>query len=304
MAGEIELDTQADGFAREEPKGFIRRVEDFAIDNMRYLTIGASTSVVMMAAVLAMPEFRTMHPPPVDSTIGAHVTGSVSSRALVPQASEWQVVRKPIEVMALEAPQFEKLNSAYASRRNSRGDREDAIEWRSTVRGGAEARVALLRHGPDRSMAPSLFVDAARQQAERGVSVTRAGASGPMETKFGPVEVADMTFIDADGLAQACLVFRRAEAGEPTLSGWRCAAAGDAVERPEVACLVDRLTLLKSGDDQTLRRFFAEAEARRKPCPNARSTAGRKPTWLDHDGRPPAIRGVDGATGSIPRKNR
>ncbi len=70
-----------------------------------------------------------------------------------------------------------------------------------------------------------------------------------------------MTFSDVGGAAQACLAFRRlGEGGEPTLTGWQCAAQGGVVERPELACFIDRLTLLKSGDDQSLRRFFTEAE--------------------------------------------
>jgi hypothetical protein len=150
---------------------------------------------------------------------------------------------------------------------------------------------------------PSLFIDMSRQQAERGVAVTRAGQPGQLSTKFGMVEVADMTFTDASGGAQACLGFRAVSDGHsPMLNGWYCGAQGAAVDRPELACFIDRLTLLKSGDDQALRKFFTEAEQRRKPCPNARAQAGRKATWLDHDGRAPSLRGAEDTTGSVQQR--
>ncbi|MGL4239716.1 MAG: hypothetical protein ACRCTI_01255, partial [Beijerinckiaceae bacterium] len=203
------------------------------------------------------------------------------------------------------APQFERTPAVYGARRTARNDREDSLTWQSTAPGGPEARIALVRSAQPLAP-PSLFIDMTRQQAERGVAVTRAGQSGLLMTKFGPVEVADMAFSDAGGGSQACLGFRTAPDGEsPVLTGWYCAAQGAAVDRPELACFIDRLTLLKSGEDQALRRFFAEAEPRRRPCPTARASAGRKPTWLDHDGRAPAMRSSgDDVTGSIGKPKR
>jgi hypothetical protein len=222
----------------------------------------------------------------------------------VPSLPDWQPVRKPAELMTLTAPQFERAPAVYAARRSSRNDREDSLTWQPGAPGGAEARIALIRSASP-AAPPSLFVDMTRQQAERGVAVVRAGQSGLLATKFGPVEVADMTFSDAGGAAQACLGFRTAPDGDsPVLSGWYCAAQGAAAERPELACFIDRLTLLRSGEDQGLRSFFQEAEKRRRPCSTTRTTAGRKPTWLDHDGRAPAIRGADETTGSIGKPKR
>jgi hypothetical protein len=57
---------------------------------------------------------------------------------------------------------------------------------------------------------------------------------------------------------------------------------------------------LKAGDDKDLRKVFSEAEQRRRPCPSKAVTAGRKPTWLDADGKAPGIRGD--ITGSISLK--
>ncbi len=264
-------------------RGMLRAIEDFAIDNMRSLTIGASSALVLLAAALMLQDATSIdsHAPP--QTIESPITGSLQGQIRVPQGVDWQAVRKPIEIMALQAANLDRLAVTYGARRSSRGDREDSLNWQAATPGGMEARIALVRHG----------------------GAQASGATGLLVTKFGPVEVTDMTFSDAGGASQACLAFRRVgEGGEPTLTGWQCAPQGGVVERPELACFIDRLTLLKSGDDQALRRFFTEAEPRRRPCPNTRTTAGRKPTWLDHDGRAPTIRGVDETTGSIGRPKR
>jgi hypothetical protein len=283
-------------------KTVFRRIEDFAVDNMRSISIGASAALVMLAASVMLNDGVPTAAPP--TVMDSPVTGSIHGQVRVPQSPEWQVVRKPLEIISLQSPQTERMAASYTARRSSRNDREDAIQWQATGAGGAEARIALQR-GPDASAAPSLFVDMTRQQAERGIAVTRAGTPGLVITKFGPVEMADMTFSDIGGISQACLAFRRVgEGGEPNISGWQCAPQGGVVERPELACFIDRLALLKGGDDQALRRFFSDAETRRRPCPTSRNTAGRKPTWLDQDGRAPSMRGADETTGSINRPKR
>jgi hypothetical protein len=279
----------------------IKRIESLAVDHMKSLAVGASACVLLLSAALTFSGGPTSSS---RATVDPTPVGSIETRERVPAAPEWQVVRKPVEIMALQAPQMERLTMQYVQRRTVRNDREDAIIWQATTPGGAEARIALVR-GSSIGMPPSLFVEMTRTQAERGVAVTRAGAPDLLFTKFGSIEAADMTFSDASGGAQACIAFRGAgEGGGHVIAGWYCGAQGVAVERPEVACFIDRLALLKGGDDQTLRRLFAEAEQRRRPCPTTRNTAGRKPTWLDHDGRAPAMRGSDETTGSIGRPRR
>jgi hypothetical protein len=280
---------------------FGKRLEALAVDHMRSLAVGASASVLLLSAAMTLTgggsavPIAAPDPTPV---------GSIATHDRVPTAPEWLQVRKPVELLALQAPQFERLVATYTQRRTARNDREDAISWQAAATGGAEARIALLRDsGAGRP--PSLFVDMTRIQAERGIAVTRTGAPGALLTKFGPLEAADMTFSDASGEAQACIAFRSpGETDGPVIAGWYCAGQGAAVERPEVVCFIDRLTLLKGGDDLALRRMFTEAEQRRRPCPTARNTAGRKPTWLDHDGRAPTIRGTEDVTGALGKPKR
>jgi hypothetical protein len=274
--------------------------EDFAIANMRSLAFGASGALAALAAILSFSG------KPAQGTIADPViVGMIQDAPRVPSAPAWRAIAKPVEMMALQAPQFARHAAEYQARRNDRGDREDRLTFEPGSPDAPQAAI-LLRRSAASHPQPSLFTDMTRLQAERTVAVTRAAAPGRLATKFGDLEVADMTFQGRDGRGLACLSFRSDAGAQPiALAGWYCAPQGAGVERPEVACFVDRLALLKAGEDKELRAFFAEAEQRRRPCPTMRVSTGRKPTWLDADGKAPAMRG-DGwrgdITGSVARR--
>jgi hypothetical protein len=273
--------------------GVMKRVEDFAVDNMLGLAMGCAGAVIGLAAMLSTANPRLTHLETADPV----TVGSVEAPLRVPTAQEWRPVRKPSEVMALQAPQFERVPALYVARNTANGDQEDTLLWQTTSEHLPEARVSLMRRS-NGGATQSLFIEMTRQQAERGLGIVRAGVPGLLQTKFGPFEASDMIFADNSQREQACLAFRSANPNAAlSIAGWFCAAKGAAVERPEVACFIDRLSLLKSGDSKDMRQFFTEAEQRRKPCPTTRISTGRKPTWLDVDGKAPPMR--DDITGSI-----
>jgi hypothetical protein len=270
------------------------RVEDFAVTHMRSLALGAAGAVLSLAAMLAMSG-----PAPQQENGDPVIVGTITEMSRVPAPMIWQINRKPVEILTLQAPQFGRTSAQYASRSNAAGDREDALTFENATADLPEARV-ILRRSQSGAIAPSLFIDMTRQQAERGMAVARAGIPDKLPTKFGDIEAADMTFTDNGGRNQACIGFR--STGPIGLAGWYCAPQGAAVERPEVSCFIDRLTLLKAGDDKDLRKVFTEAEQRRRPCSGKGIAAGRKPTWLDADGKAPGIRGdVTGSIGQKPK---
>jgi hypothetical protein len=274
--------------------GIMQRAEDFAVTHMRSLAFGAAGAVLTLATMLVLPDS-----PVTTAESEPLIVGSISEQSRVPGARAWQVQRKPVELIALQAPQFQQTAVQYQARSNASGEREDALMFDPNTVTLPDARMTLHR-GQTTGAAPSLFIDMTRQQAERGVAVTRAGLPWKLQTKFGEIDAADMTFTDGAARNQSCLAFRTD--GAIALSGWYCAAQGAAVERPELACFIDRLTLLKSGDDRDLRSFFTQAEQRRRPCPSGRASAARKPLWLDVDGKAPAMR--SDVTGSISDKPR
>ncbi len=277
------------------PMTILHRCEDFAITHMRSLAFGAAGAVLSIAAMLALSG-----PAPSPELNDPVIVGSVSGMVRVPAPETWQLNRKPVEILSLQAPQFGRTPAQYQSRTNAAGDREDALMFENIAADLPDAKV-ILRRSTSTAPLPSIFIDMTRQQAERGVAVARAGTPGKLPTKFGDIEAADMTFVDGGGRNQACLAFR--STGIISLAGWYCAAQGVGVERPEVACFIDRLTLLKSGEDKDLRKTFTEAEQRRRPCPSRSVSAGRKPNWLDADGKAPSIRNdVTGSIGERPKR--
>ena len=59
------------------------------------------------------------------------------------------------------------------------------------------------------------------------------------------------------------------------ISGWSCQGDTLPARRAAIACLLNRLTLLSSGNEPRLAELFAHAELKRRPCGPAGSTG-----WL------------------------
>lgn len=270
----------------------VRRLEDIAVEHMAPLAMGTGGAIILAAAFFAYQQPAPANPAlhaSTDMRADMLVVGSIGPTA--GQARPlWTPVAKPTEIVSLEAPQFDRNQVRYRARRGANGDREDALHFESTAVNQPEARVALVRRSGEAAMG-TLFIDMVRAQAERSVAIAKAGPPGPLPTKFGDLEASDMTFVDADGQQLTCVAFRSPErTARIALSGWYCAPQGAHVERPMVSCFVDRLAMLRGGEDGALKKFFTEAEARRKPCPTQRVSAGRKTSWLENDGSVPPIR--------------
>jgi hypothetical protein len=67
--------------------------------------------------------------------------------------------------------------------------------------------------------------------------------------------------------ASFCLGFAKHFA-DPALqiSGWSCQGATLAARRAAIACMLDRLTLLASGNEPKLAELFARSELKRSGC--------------------------------------
>jgi hypothetical protein len=90
-------------------------------------------------------------------------------------------------------------------------------------------------------------------------------AAGIIESKFGNVAL----FRRSDPLdaARSCLGFAKQFADPGLLiSGWSCQGASLPAWRAAIACMLDRLTLLASGNEPRLADPFARAELRRSGC--------------------------------------
>lgn len=78
-----------------------------------------------------------------------------------------------------------------------------------------------------------------------------------------------MSLIDRTGAAVPCLGFSKTFASPSLrLEGWSCQGETTAAQRAAISCLLNRLVLLKAGNDAGLAELFARAELRRPDCGN------------------------------------
>ncbi|MGY3405729.1 hypothetical protein ACVWZV_001842 [Bradyrhizobium sp. GM5.1] len=89
--------------------------------------------------------------------------------------------------------------------------------------------------------------------------------AGLIDTKFGPVALFQPTG-PAEG-ARACLGYlKRSEEPALQISGFSCQGDSLPARRAAIACTLNRLTLLTSGNEPKLAELFAHAELKRRPC--------------------------------------
>ena len=94
--------------------------------------------------------------------------------------------------------------------------------------------------------------------------------AGLIDTKFGPVAL----FRPA-GTGSCLGYLKRSEEPALQISGFSCQGDTLPAQRAAVACTLNRLTLLTSGNEPKLAELFARAELRRRGC-----DAQGSPDWL------------------------
>lgn len=224
------------------------------------------------------------------------------SAAIGPEG--WVGVVRPIALFGLETPELDR-RSGYEARRSADGSRrEDMLTFGEFADGKPFFALKLLvnRGGEaDRasaSLSQPFVIALVRDGAARGLSVGRSGMVTAIETKFGPVETADVGLTDGEH-SRACIGFRHQDAAAHlSFTGWWCGGESRHADRAQLTCMLDRVDLLSAGDDHTLRALFAEFELNRRPgCSQPRlSASGRKSSWLDADAKAPALKNGAGKT--------
>jgi hypothetical protein len=205
----------------------------------------------------------------------------------------WVAITRPIPIFGLESPELERQPAVLDARRSADGTRREDI---LSFGGFAEPKPHLslrlaVQHERDELSRP-FIVALVRAAAARGLSVQRSSLPAAIETRFGPVEAADVTLSDGAS-GRACIAFRTEGGTVPlALSGWWCGGEGKPADRRQLVCLIDRIDLLNAGEDPALRGAFARSELNRQPgcAPPRLSASGRKVSWLDADAPTPALR--------------
>jgi hypothetical protein len=173
----------------------------------------------------------------------------------------WRLVPHAAPAFAISQFDTAGATAAYEVFLNAREGRRDVLRWSAD-----ETPIAGLRI--DRSRAELTETATAAVLMEAGLHVDgldEAQAAGMVESKFGPVKL--LSLIDRVGAAVPCLGFAKVFA-DPGLrfEGWSCQGETVAARRAAIACLLNRLVLLKAGNDAGLAELFAHAELRRTEC--------------------------------------
>jgi hypothetical protein len=123
------------------------------------------------------------------------------------------------------------------------------------------AELEIYREGGEFDVARPATADLAIQM---GLSAaTPLEQAGLIDTKFGPVAL----FRPTGTAKAACLGYlKRSEEPALQISGFSCQGDTISARRAAIACTLNRLTLLTSGNEPRLAELFAHAELKRRAC--------------------------------------
>ena len=187
----------------------------------------------------------------------------------------WSVADRSHPAFAVSRPDSSEKTASYIILRHPEGGRRDVMRWT----GEADKPVAELeiyREGGEFDLTrPATADPAVGLAAQMGLgAATPLEQAGLIDTKFGPVALFRPTGT-AEG-AQVCLGYlKRSEEPALQISGFSCQGGSLPARRAAIACTLNRLTLLTSGNEPKLAELFAHAEMKRRGCDPEGS-----PDWL------------------------
>jgi hypothetical protein len=185
--------------------------------------------------------------------------------------SGWSVADRSHPAFAISKRDSNDKTASYTILRHSEGGRKDVLRWA----GDGDSPLAELEiyrpAGEFEPWRPALTDMTARMGFNEASALEEAGL---IDTKLGPVALFRPS--GAANPAPPCLGYlKRIEEPSLQISGWSCQGDTLPARRAAIACTLNRLILLASGNDPKLAELFAHAELRRRACGPAGS-----PDWL------------------------
>ena len=183
----------------------------------------------------------------------------------------WAVADRSHPAFALSRLDSSEKTASYTILRHPEGGRRDVMRWA----GDADkpvAEIEIYREGGEFDVTRPATSGLAVQMG-LGPATTLEQA-GLIDTKFGPVALFRPSGT-TDG-SPACLGYlKRNEEPALQISGFSCQGDTMPARRAAIACTLNRLTLLTSGNEPKLAELFAHAELKRRSC-----DAGGSADWL------------------------
>src|SRR5579859_2961104 len=205
--------------------------------------------------------------------VGLHLWDELPAAITVEPAltPDWSVASRSRPAFAVSSLDPSEKSETYVILRHPEGGRKDILQW-GPQGDRPVAELEIYRPGgelgPRQATPEAVEADlAARTDPDRTVE-----PAGVVESKFGTVTLLRLTGTPEG--TKACLGFIK-RVGDPALqiSGWSCQGSGPAARRAAIGCLLNRLTLLASGNEPKLAELFARAELRRGSCANPAASA-------------------------------
>ena len=174
----------------------------------------------------------------------------------------WSVADRSQPAFALSRLDSSEKTASYVILRHPEGGRRDVMRWT----GEADKPVAELeiyREGGEFDVALPATADLA---VHMGLGdATLLEQAGLIDTKFGPVALFRPTGT-AEGTRASLGYRQRSEQPALEISGFSCQGDTLPARRAAIACTLNRLTLLTSGNEPKLAELFAHAELKRRSC--------------------------------------
>jgi hypothetical protein len=210
-------------------------------------------------------------------------------QASAPAQAGWTVAHRSHPAYAVSRLDIDEKSETYEIIRHPQGGRRDILRWASPG-DKSVAELEIYRLGAEADAAATRADLAARMPAHGASDLESAGV---INSKFGTFALFRLVGAKEgvkDG-AGACLGFlKRIDDPALRISGWSCQGTSISMRRAAVGCLLDRLTLLASGNDPRLAELFARAELKRGACTNP-SLSAESVDWVTRaDG--PRLRGA------------
>lgn len=177
--------------------------------------------------------------------------------------SAWNLADRSSRAFAVSAFDPHDKTEAYEIFRHPQGGRRDVFRWAGVAERPA-AELEIYRAGGELGHEGPAIAEIAARMDPGGVGELET--AGLIESKFGAVTLLRLIGGSADS-ARACLGFiKRVSDPNIRISGWSCQGDNLPARRAAISCMLNRLTLLSTGNDPKLAELFARAELRRSDC--------------------------------------
>jgi hypothetical protein len=174
----------------------------------------------------------------------------------------WSLADRSSRAFAVSQFDPHDKTEAYEIFRHPQGGRRDLFRWNGADTKPA-AELEIYRPGGELSHAGPAIAEIAARMDPGGLRELEA--AGLIDSKFGPVTL--LRLISSTDTARACLGFmKRVSDPHVRISGWSCQGDNLPARRAAISCMLNRLTLLGTGNDPKLAELFARAELRRGDC--------------------------------------